>query len=64
MCVCLVCVCVCVCVCVHVFVYKYTYKSNIRATRGALRNLTKFTGKHLCQGVFFNKVAVLTHANL
>ena len=25
--------------------------------KGALRNLAKFTGKHLCQSLFFNKVA-------
>ena len=25
--------------------------------KGVLRNLTKFTGKHLCQCLFFNKVA-------
>ena len=24
--------------------------------RGALRNFTKFTGKHQCQSLFFNKV--------
>ena len=25
--------------------------------KGVLRNLTKFTGKHLCQSLFFNRVA-------
>ena len=25
--------------------------------KGALANLAKFTGKHLCQSLFFNKVA-------
>ena len=25
--------------------------------KGVLRNFTKFTGKHLCQRLFFNKVA-------
>ena len=25
--------------------------------KGVLRNLTKFTGNHLCQSLFFNKVA-------
>ena len=25
--------------------------------KGALRNLAKFKGKHLCQSLFFNKVA-------
>ena len=24
--------------------------------KGILRNFTKFTGKHLCQSIFFNKV--------
>ena len=27
--------------------------------KGLLRNVTKFTGKHLCQSLFFNKVAGL-----
>ena len=30
--------------------------------KGVLRNLTKFTGKHLCQSLFLNKVAGLWHA--
>ena len=29
--------------------------------KGAIRNLTKFTGKLLCQSLFFNKVAGLRH---
>ena len=32
--------------------------------RGVLRNFTKFTGKHLCQSLFFNKVAGLRPATL
>ena len=32
--------------------------------KGVPRNLTKFTGKHLCQGLFFNKVAGLMPATL
>ena len=28
------------------------------------RNFTKFTGKHLCQSLFFNKVAGLSPATL
>ena len=32
--------------------------------KGVLRNLTKFTGKHLCQNFFFNKVACLRTATL
>ena len=29
--------------------------------KGVLRNFIKFTRKHLCQGLFFNKVAGLGH---
>ena len=32
--------------------------------KGVLRNLTKFTGKHLCQSLFFNKVAGLRPTTL
>ena len=32
--------------------------------KGALRNFTKFTGKHLCQSLFLNKVAGLQPATL
>ena len=32
--------------------------------KGALRNFTKFKGKHLCQSLFFNKVAGLKPATL
>ena len=32
--------------------------------KGVLRNFTKFTGKHLCQSFFFNKVAGLRSATL
>ena len=28
--------------------------------KGVLKNFTKFTGKHLCQSLFFNKVAGLS----
>ena len=28
--------------------------------KGVLRNFVKFTGKHLCQNMFFNKVAGLS----
>ena len=31
---------------------------------GVLRNFAKFTGKHLCQSLFFNKVAALRPATL
>ena len=32
--------------------------------KGALRNFAKLTGKHLCQSLFFNKVAGLRPATL
>ena len=32
--------------------------------KGALRNFLKFTGKHLCQDLVFNKVAGLRPATL
>ena len=32
--------------------------------KGVLRNFTKFSGKHLCQNLFFNKVAGLRPATL
>ena len=32
--------------------------------KGVLRNFSKFTGKHLCQSLFFNKVASLKPATL
>ena len=32
--------------------------------KGILKNFTKFTGKHLCQSLFFNKVAGLRPATL
>ena len=32
--------------------------------KGVLRDFTKFTGKDLCQSLFFNKVAGLTPATL
>ena len=32
-------------------------------TKGVLKNFTKFTGKHVCQSLFFNKVADLRPFN-
>ena len=37
-------------------------KCSIR--KGVLRNFTKFSGKHLCQSLFFDKVASLRPATL
>ena len=45
-------------------VFAITIQMTIRSShqrcsvrKGVLRNFAKFTGKHLCQAVFFNKVA-------
>ena len=32
-------------------------RSKVLCKNGVLRNFVKFTGKHLCQSLFFNKVA-------
>ena len=43
-------------------IYTYLSKTNRSSHRmysirkGALRNFAKFTGKHLCQSLFFNKI--------
>ena len=34
-------------------------RQEVFCKKGALRNSAEFTGKHLCQGLFFNKVAGL-----
>ena len=36
----------------------------ISVRKGILRNFAKFTGKNLCQSLFFNKVAGLRFATL
>ena len=41
------------------------YRSSHRrcsVDKGVLKSFTKFTGKHLCQSLFFNKVAGLRHS--
>ena len=38
-------------------------RQEVFCKKGALRNFAKFTGKHLCQSLFFNKVAGLSSAN-
>ena len=46
--------------------WKYSQKQPLEVShkKGVLRNFTKFTGKHLCQSLFFNKVAGLRPATL
>ena len=39
-------------------------RPKVFSKKGVLRNFTKFTGKHLCQGLFFNKVAGLRPSKL
>ena len=52
------------------FTFKYKYQVSVKQPpemfykKSVLRNSTKFTGKHLCQSLFFNKVADLSPATL
>ena len=59
----------------YIYIYIYitasvnSYHQNqppkVFCKKGVLRNFAKFTGKHLCQSLFFNKVAgmrLLLHA--
>ena len=39
-------------------------RTEVFCKKGVLRNFAKFTGKHLCQCLFFNKVAGLRPATL
>ena len=39
-------------------------RSEVFCEKGVLRNFAKFTGKHLSQGLFFNKVSGLRSATL
>ena len=51
--------------CTGKFCYGHeNFQNTEAATKGFLKNLTKFMGKHLCQSLFFNKVAGLRPANL
>ena len=48
-------------------VYYYKNRNSrpeVFCKKGVLRNFVKFTGKHLCQSLFFNKVAGLGHHEL
>ena len=53
----------------HLLPHQYCYYSEAVARKcsikkGVLRNFSKFTGKHLCQSLFFNKVAGLRPVSL
>ena len=41
---------------VSVIIYRSS-RPEVFCKKGALKNFTKFTGNHLCQGLFFNKIA-------
>ena len=45
-------------------VWHRSSRPEVFCKKGALRNFTKFTGKHLCQSLFSNKVAGLRPATL
>ena len=40
-----------------VVMWKKEHPPEVFCEKGVLRNFPKFTGKHLCQSLFFNKVA-------
>ena len=44
--------------------YHLLYRSSRSVREGVLRNFAKFLGKHLCQSLFFSKVAALRPATL
>ena len=51
--------------------YKKVMQTNSEAVgqrcsveKSVLKNFSKFTGKHMCQSIFFNKVASLSPATL
>ena len=47
---------------IYNFVWIYLGRSSrpdVFCKKGVLRNIAKLTGKHLCQSLFFNKVAGL-----
>ena len=42
--------------CVSILVPIRSSRQEVFCNKGVLRNFTKFTEKHLCQSLFFNKV--------
>ena len=46
------------------FKYSHLYCLEAVTSGCSVKNFAKFTGKHLCQGLFFNKVAALRHETL
>ena len=56
----------CLLLTMFVFTKRMSSSSHKRCSvkKGVLRNFTKLTGKHLCLGLFFNKVTGLRPATL
>ena len=53
--------------CLKLYSWYYSFKSSrpeLFCKKGVLKNFTKFRGKHLCQSLFFNKVADLSPTTL
>ena len=50
--------------CLKIYLQVQKQSPKVVFKKGALRNFEKFTGKHLCQSLFFNKVADLRSATL
>ena len=42
-----------------IFIHHRSIRPDVFCKTGVLRNFAKFTGKHLCQSIFFDKVAGL-----
>ena len=47
-----------------IFLFFRSSRPEVFCKKGVLRNFAKFTGKHLCQSLFFDKVAGLRAATL
>ena len=47
-----------------VSIYNQKQPPEVFLRKGVLRNFAKFTGKHLCQSLFFNKLAGIGPATL
>ena len=43
----------------HIFFKKQKQPPKVFCKKGVLKNFAKFTGEHLCQSLFFDKVADL-----
>ena len=54
------------CLWIHSYSVEFHRSSHRRCSKkkDVLKNFTEFTGNHLCQGLFFNKIAGLTPATL